>query len=231
MPGRDDCEFVSATCPVSDTVYGYAPNLGGTAFYTLVFAVCAISQFFYICKYWRLWRGFSILVFIGCTGECLGYIGRLFLHKNPWNGAALTLQLLLLMVSPSFLAAALYMTLRTTVQHFGQENTKLPARLWTWPFVTADLIGFVAQCGGGIIASMAEKHPTLGKVGNGIMIAGVAFQAVVMAVAGALAVDYVVRMRKRQGAGVFKALSKNLKIFLSCMTVAYVLILARCIYR
>lgn len=226
-----DCEIVSPECPVENTIYGYAPNLGANGFYAFVFGVCAIAQLYFIYRYWRLWKGYSILVFVGAVGECCGYAGRILLGQNPWNGAAMPIQLVLLMVAPSFLAAALYMTLRKLVHYFGPENTRLPERLWTWPFVTADFIGFVSQCGGGIIASMAERTPSLGTVGNTIMVVGVSFQAVIMFVAGLLATDFALRLYRRQGADVYGKLPKDLKIFLLAMMTAFLLILARCFYR
>jgi hypothetical protein len=232
MPGSSDkCEAVSPDCPVEDTIYGYAPNAGANGLYTVIFAICALAQAYYICRYWRLWKGYSILVFVGCVGECCGYIGRILLHNNPWDGAAMSIQFLLLMISPSFLAAALYMSLRTLVQYFGQEHTRLPARFWTWPFVTADLIGFVSQCCGGIIASMGGTNPSLATVGDIIMIVGVTFQAVIMLIAGVLATDFAMRIRRRQGEHVFRDLPRNLRTFLLSMVAAFVLILTRCIYR
>ncbi|KAH7317599.1 RTA1 like protein-domain-containing protein [Rhexocercosporidium sp. MPI-PUGE-AT-0058] len=216
------------------TVYGYAPNLGGNSFYAVVFALCALIQCYHICRFWQSWKTFSILTFVGCCGECCGYIGRLFLHKNPWNGAALPIQLVLLMVSPSFLAAALYTTLRTLralVQHFGPEHTRLPERFWTWPFVTADLVGFFLQCGGGVVAAAGDRNPSLASVGNTIMIFGVSFQAAIMVLAGLLTADFALRIGRRHGAHVFADLPRDLKFFLSAMTAAFFLILTRCIYR
>lgn len=228
----DDCEAVSPTCPVEATIYGYTPNLGGNAFYVIVFALCVLVQCYHACRSWRFWKAFSLLTLVGCAGECCGYVGRLFLHQNPWNGAALPIQLVLLMVAPSFLAAALYTTLRILVQYFGPENTKLSARFWTWPFVTADLAGFFLQCAGGILASMSERNPSLGSVGNTVMIIGVAFQAAVMVVAALLAADFALRIGRRHGgARVFALLPRDLRIFLLAMTAAFFLILTRCIYR
>lgn len=232
MPdSTDNCKVVSPNCPVEATVYGYAPNLGGNAFYAVVFALCALIQCYHICRFWRFWKTFSILTFVGCCGECCGYIGRLFLYKNPWNGAALPIQLVLLMVSPSFLAAALYTTLRALVQHFGPEHTRLPERFWTWPFVTADLVGFFLQCGGGVIAAAGDRNPSLASVGNTIMIFGVSFQAAIMVLAGLLTADFALRIGRRHGAHAFADLPRYLKIFLSAMTAAFFLILTRCIYR
>lgn len=234
MPASlDNCERVSPDCPVEDTIYGYAPNLGGCAFYAIIFAACSLSQLYFTFRYWRLWKGYSILVLVGCLGECCGYVGRILLNKNVWDGAAMRIQLLLLMFSPSFLAAALYMTLRTLVQYFGQEHTRLPARFWTWPFVTADLIGFLLQCGGGIVAAMGDDgKPGFSTAGNAIMISGVTFQAIVMIVAGILTTDFALRFRRRQGQmHAIRYLPQDLKIFFSSMLGAFLLILTRCIYR
>ncbi|KAK3368380.1 RTA1 like protein-domain-containing protein [Podospora didyma] len=240
----EECKAVSPACPVEATLYGYSPNLGGNAFYTVVFAVCALAQLYYAtCRCFcrrrkdpgggKNWTTYSVLTMVGCVGEACGYIGRLFLHKNPWNGAALPIQMVLLMVSPSFLAAALYTMLRPLVRHFGAEhcNRFVPARYWTWPLVTADLVGFFLQCGGGIVASMSERDPKFGSIGTAIMIFGVSFQAVVMAVAGLLVADFTLRVGRRHGADVFALLQRRLRIFLLAMTAALLLILTRCIYR
>lgn len=227
----EDCEKVSPSCPVEATTYGYAPSLGGNAIYAVIFAACALVQLFFVFRHWRLWKGYTILVCIGCIGECCGYVGRIFLHNNPWNGGAMSIQFVLLMVSPSFLAAALYMSLRTLVNYFGPEHTRLPERFWTWPFVTADTVGFLAQCGGGILASIGERNPSLGTAGIIIMVTGVTFQAVVMGVAGCLATDFAIRFRRRQATGAFKSLPRNLQVFLLSMSAAFLLILTRCIYR
>ncbi|KAK3618911.1 hypothetical protein LTR56_024339 [Elasticomyces elasticus] len=224
----DDCEKVSSTCPVQATTYGYAPNLPSNAIYTTIFALCAPAQLVHLTRYCRFWKGYTFLVCVACVGECCGYVGRLLLHKNPWDGAAMSIQFILLMISPSFLAAALYMTLRTLVEYFGTEHTKLPARLWTWPFVTADFVGFVCQCAGGIMASVGGS---LGTVGTALMITGVTLQAVIIAIAGALAVDFGLRVWRQQGTDAVKVLPFKLKIFFVSMAVALLLILARCIYR
>lgn len=77
---------------------------------------------------------------------------------------------------------------------------------------------------------MTEKYPSLGTVGRVIMVFGVSFQAVVMAIAGILAADFALRMRRQRGS-VFRHLPKDLNIFLISLTVVFLLVLTRCIYR
>ncbi|KAF5626150.1 sphingoid long-chain base transporter RSB1 [Fusarium sp. NRRL 52700] len=227
---RIRCEKISPECPPENTLYGYVPNMGGNAFLGVVFGLCTLAQVYFLIHYWRLWKGYSILVLLGSLLECCGYAGRILMSKNPWDAAATSIQFVLLMVGPSFLAAALYMTLRTLVQYFGEQYTKLPARLWTWPFVTADMLGFFSQCVGGILAAMTEKNPSLATVGRVVMVFGVTFQAVIMAIAGILTADFVFRMHRERGS-VFRHLPKGLNIFLISLTVVFLLVLTRCVYR
>ncbi|KAF4457887.1 Sphingoid long-chain base transporter RSB1 [Fusarium austroafricanum] len=227
---RDNCKSVSSECPVEDTIYGYVPNMGGNAFYAIIFGVCTLVQAYYLIRYWQKWKGYTILVLLGCLMECGGYACRMLMSKNPWDGGSTSIQFVLLMIGPSFLAAALYMTLRSLVQYFGEQYTKLPARFWTWPFVTADMLGFFTQAIGGIMASMTEKYKAVGDAGRYIMVFGVTFQAVVMAVAGILAIDFALRMRRQQG-NVFRHLSKDLNTFLVSLTIIFLVIFTRCIYR
>ena len=71
-------------------------------------------------------------------------------------------------------------------------------------------------------------------IGNGVMIAGIAFQAGTMAVAGLLAAVFVVRRaRNMYSAYAMPSSPKENKraLFLLFFTAAYTLILIRCIYR
>ena len=117
------------------------------------------------------------------------------------------------------------------MRYFGPEHTRLPERFWTWPFVTADLVGFFLQCGGGVVAAAGDSNPSLADVGNAIMIFGVSFQAAIMLVAGVLNADFAWRIVRRHGSRVFADLPRDLKIFLLAVMAAFLLILTRCIYR
>ncbi|RAH65223.1 RTA1 domain-containing protein [Aspergillus aculeatinus CBS 121060] len=235
----DNCTSVTPACPVSATTLGYYPNLGGNIFLLLVFAICALTQIYLGFRY-RV-RLYSALVFLGCAGEGVGYIGRLMLHANPWNNGGFIIQTLLLIVSPSFLAAALYLTVKTIVLTCGPQFSLLNPKLYTWLFIICDAIGFCTQlAGGGLQATAAngKGSESTVRVGTNIMIAGIAFQAATMAVCGVLTIDYTrkVYLHRRQQAG-YTPLSwmsvshSGFAGFVGCQTVAFVTILIRCIYR
>lgn len=148
------------------------------------------------------------------------------------------MQILLLIVSPSFLAAGIYLTLKHLVLHYGPQHSWLKPVLYTWVFVTCDAVGFLTQVvGGGIQASAPNEMPsTMAEIGNKIMVVGVTFQAVTMLVCGVLAIDFAQRVWRHRGERVAcetssPRTSMGMNFFTHCTVAAYVAILVRCIYR
>ncbi|KAH8595057.1 RTA1 like protein-domain-containing protein [Bisporella sp. PMI_857] len=234
----DDCKRITPECPVEDTTYGYYPNLAGNTVFVVVFAICAIAQVI-LGSIYRL-KSYSILVCLGCMGEVVGYIGRIIMHSNPWNTSGFIMQSLLLIVSPSLLAAGLYLTLKHLVFYYGPRYSILKPDLYTWLFVICDAVGFVTQLvGGGVQASASNKtgSPKTRDIGNKIMIAGIVFQAATMAICGILAIDFtqkVFRHRKeeRDAQRVTMPVSKKaFTFYITSTVIAFIAILIRCIYR
>lgn len=191
------CTRITSECPVGDTTYGYYPSLSANAVLVDLFTICALAQIALGVKYHLML--YSILMFLGCIGEAVGYIGRIMLHSNPWNNAGFIMQVLLLIVSPSFLAAALYLALKQFVLYYGPQYSKPRPNVYTRLFISCDEGGFLTQLvGGGISASASSSDEKTLKLGNDIMIAGIAFQAGTMAVAGILAIDFAQRVYRHR---------------------------------
>ena len=76
-----DCTM--ATCPVSDSVYGYQPSVPANAFFLAVFALLALVHIAQGIR-WRTWF-FGTVMALGCTGEAVGYVGRLMLHGDVFS--------------------------------------------------------------------------------------------------------------------------------------------------
>jgi len=239
MPDTDKCTEITPFCPISATTYGYYPNLGANVFLVIIFATCAIVQIALGIKY-RV-RFYTTMVFLGCAGEAIGYIGRIMMHSNPWSHNGFIIQILLLIVSPSFLAAGLYLTLKHLVLHYGPQYSRLQPKFYTWLFITCDTIGFLMQVvGGGIEASADGKSSSsksLSDTGNVIMIAGISFQAVTMGICGLLAFDFAHRLYKHraQREDSSRTVSpkgpKAFAFYMGCTIAAFVAVLVRCIYR
>ncbi|EME84187.1 uncharacterized protein MYCFIDRAFT_135704 [Pseudocercospora fijiensis CIRAD86] len=171
------CTEVTPFCPVEATTYGYYPNIAGNSVLLSIFALCTISQLILGIRFRII--AFSTVVLLASLAECIGYGGRLMMHDNPWSDAGFKIQVVCLILAPSFLAAGIYLTLKHIVLALGPEKSRLQPKFYTWIFITCDAISIVMQAIGGGIASAGEGETI--NIGNHIMIAGIAFQVATMA--------------------------------------------------
>ncbi|KAH9874153.1 hypothetical protein IAQ61_004782 [Plenodomus lingam] len=238
------CLEVSPECPVYATLYGYTPNMGANAFLCALFGVCFISSVVIgiMTKTWTYTAALGVGTFL----ETAGYVGRVIMNGNPWNESGFKLQICCLVLGPSFVAAAVYLTLKHFVLYCGPEHSLLKANLYPWIFIGCDFGSIVLQAvGGGMAAAAGTKNVKLINAGNNLIVAGIAFQVLTMAVCGILVIIYIFRYRKarsnqaslnekssyqvdKEQGGV--SLGK-IKLFGAMITLAYTTILIRCIYR
>ena len=170
------CTHVTPECPVTATTYGYRPNLGANIFLLVVFGICTIAQLALGLRY-RL-RAFTIAVTIGCAGECIGYAGRIILYYNAWSQTGFKTEIVCLVLSPSFLAAGIYLTLKHLVIYFGPEKSRIRPGLYTAVFISCDVASILMQAAGGGVA--ASDTASLVNIGDDIIVAGIAFQVFTM---------------------------------------------------
>lgn len=220
------CTEVTPQCPVELTTYGYRPNLGGNITLLVIFGLCALAQLFLGVR--AKLRAFTFAVTVGCATEAVGYGGRLMMNDNPWSSDGFKVQIVCLVLAPSFLAAGFYLTLKHLVLHIGPEYSRLKPKLYTWIFITADAISIVTQAVGGGIAAAETRE--LVDVGNGIIIAGIAIQVATQAICLLLAVDFAIRVSRRGGPGL-KTWSKKFQFYVASSAFAFIFIFIRCVYR
>lgn len=239
MPSYADCTAVSPLCPVKATTYGYYPNFGGNVFFTVFFGVLGALQIGYGI-YFRTWT-FMIALGAGALMEMAGYVGRVLMNSNPWNESAFKLQIVCLVLAPTFVAAGVYLTLKHIVLNLGPEHSKLKPRLFTWIFISCDIGSLILQAaGGGVAAAAGKTNQKLLKAGDDIIIAGIAFQVVTMAVCGLLGLNFFWNVF-RSGNGLVgektlddptPAISpRRMKLIIIAEVFAYFTVLIRCIYR
>lgn len=239
-----NCTEISALCPVAATTYGYIPIAGANYFYAVFFGVLLLYGFS-LSLYARTWS-YAAALGIGALLETLGYIGRCIMHHNVWDSNGFIMQIVCLIIGPSFLAAAVYLTLKHLVLFFGPEHSYLPPRFYPWLFIGFDIASIVVQAvGGGISSSASDSdgdNTDLLSAGNDIMIAGIAIQVATMAICGLLVLLYAIRYaRAHRNAAVFEKSAfdnitsprqaRSLYVFCASVVLAYVFILIRCIYR
>ncbi|TVY73593.1 Sphingoid long-chain base transporter RSB1 [Lachnellula suecica] len=231
MPDYSTCTSVTPQCPVSATTYGYYPNLPGNIILSVVFGLCTIAQLGLSIK-GRTWTWLAGLL-IGCGLEFAGYIGRILMHSNPWSQNAFRLQIITLILGPSFIAAGVDLTLKHLVIHFGKQYSLIKPALYTWLFIGFDIFSILLQAAGGGIAAAGETNVDLLNTGDHLIVAGIALQVAQLVAFGVVSVYYGFNVYRHQKAGPARVskVSGGLIYFMSMVAVAYVCILIRCVYR
>ena len=227
------CTDIGPYCPVSDTIYGYYPSFGLNVFFVAIFAAFAIfhtAAGFYARTYFL-----AYVLAAGSISEAIGYGGRVMLSRNPYDGTAFSMQISCLIFAPSFIAAAIYITLKDIISTFGSETSILRPVLYTYIFISCDVVCLVLQAVGGGLAGSAGFNQVQRKLGTDLMIAGVVMQVSTLIVFAALISLYAYRTRKSWQNVPYqaKALLRTFKFraFLTAMALAYVVIFTRCVYR
>lgn len=227
-----ECTQISPECPVEETIYGYYPNLGASVFFTVFFGIFAIINIFLGVRY-RAWT-FLIAMSVGCGGEALGYVGRILLEDNPWSEVAFNIQICCLIISPAFIAAGIYLTLKHLVICFGEEHSYIKGRYYTWIFISCDLLSLTLQGAGGGIAASAETDSNQ-SVGNDLMMAGICFQVITLVAFAAMAGLYYFRLSRSTTPLSTSAQNvKNstlFKLFVGGFLFAFLTMFIRCVYR
>ena len=157
------------------------------------------------------------------------------LNNNPYSNLGFEIQICCLIISPAFVSAGLYLTLKHTVLSFGEGWSRINPKWYTRIFILADIFSLVLQGAGGGIAATATHGSSMQDVGTNLMIAGVIWQVVCLAVFGICFLDYAIRTNRRRDQLSAEAtmLSKktSFKLFVFAIVTAYTTILIRCIYR
>ncbi|TDZ14834.1 Uncharacterized protein Cob_v012217 [Colletotrichum orbiculare MAFF 240422] len=118
---------------------------------------------------------------IGTTFDILGYWGRIKLAENLWSLNAFVQQSLTLLPAPMLVAAAGSVTFKHIVNRYGPRWSILRPFLYAWVFVGTEFLSiFIQIVGGGWTTASAAGggNETMAKFGEKLVIGGVAFQVV-----------------------------------------------------
>ncbi|KAL2364607.1 hypothetical protein RJZ56_002469 [Blastomyces dermatitidis] len=230
------CTEITPQCPVEFTTLGYFPNLGANSFFCACFGV-----FFFVALVVGVWKKtwtFTFAVTGACALESVGYAGRVLIYQNPW-GTGFTLQIITIILGPTFLCAAIYLTLKHVALAVGREISRIPPYLYTWIFIPCDILCLVLQGIGGGVAASGDQKKDKGLLDNGnrIIMAGIGLQVAVLSLFGTAALDYYWRVsryhRKLLATDEERAAWRDRKfhIFAGAGSMAYLTIYSRCVYR
>ncbi|KAI6799824.1 hypothetical protein KC332_g15168 [Hortaea werneckii] len=220
------------TCPVSESVYGYRPNLAATLTFLAIFALSGIT-YTYQGLATRTWF-FTGAMVLGSLSEVLGYTAKMLLWDDPFSDTGFKMSVVLLTFAPAFYAAGIYYTLKHICLTFGSGWSRLRPSWYTYIFISCDVFSIVLQAVGGACAAAAETDGLL-NAGDNIMITGLATQVFTLVVFGLLAADYGVAVYRHwdglNPATVELRQSLRFKLFIVALWAAFLGILIRCTYR
>ncbi|CAE6427639.1 unnamed protein product [Rhizoctonia solani] len=175
------------------------------------------------------------------VGELLGWAGRYWGHVNPHNGDAFMMQITTTIIAPSFMTAAMFLILPKVINELGTGYSRMPTRLYSIIFISADVTALVIQAAGGAIASIADT-PSGAEQGGKIMLGGIVIQLVAVILYTILGIEFVVRFsldrparstveyERRKHAG-WIGVPRGIVLMLVGLGIATVFIIIRSIYR
>lgn len=172
---------------MSDSNYfGYTPNLPANVVGAAGFGVIAIIQLVLGIHTKEKWA--AITGVISAVQEMVSYIGRSILSQNSNITPLWSMQLVLTVIAPVYMAAGLYYQLAVEVQIFGHQYSPIKPILYNAIFTVCDVAAFAVQAGGGgyIAAHIGNLSDQI--KGEDIVLAGMAFQLFMMTIFIILAV-------------------------------------------
>lgn len=160
------------------------------------------------------------------------------MNPNPWNSAAFQLQICCIIIAPTFICAAIYLTLKHVALALNPSLSRFHPRWYPRVFLPADLSCLIIQAiGGGVAAAAKRDQPGVAQSGNRTIIAGVVLQVIVLLGFGVMGTDYYLRVRKYihssevDPAALRVWTDTKFRRFTVAVIGAYCSILIRCIYR
>ncbi|KAH6603732.1 hypothetical protein Trco_008507 [Trichoderma cornu-damae] len=202
--------------------YGYWPSLGAGIAFDVVFGLAFTGHVVQAIRF-RRWT--SALFAIGALTEAIGWAGRTWNAKCPYNHEAFLIQITTLIIAPTFFAAGLYVLLGILIKQLGNHTSTLSPSHYAIIFCTSDIISLVVQAVGGALAAKAsvEINGNLA-TGTHIMVAGIAFQLFTMSVFALFFIDFLRRASHL-------VIKRPIKLILVPLCVAFFMIYIRSIYR
>ncbi|KAL7815094.1 RTA1 like domain-containing protein [Trichoderma gracile] len=202
--------------------YGYRPSLGAGIAFDVLFGLTLIGHAIQALRF-RRWTSFTFA--IGALTEAIGWAGRTWNAKCPYNHDAFLMQITTLIIAPTFFAAGLYILLGTLIKQLGPQTSSISPSSYAIIFCTCDVISLVVQAVGGALAAKATVELNGDTTtGTHIMVAGIAFQLFTMTIFAVLVFDFLRRARRL-------VMMRPTKLALIALFVAFLMIYIRSIYR
>ncbi|KAJ8475099.1 hypothetical protein ONZ45_g15727 [Pleurotus djamor] len=186
----DDAERVSHHL----SPYGYYPTTYVAIIFLVLFGLSTLGHTVQA-GLLRTWWMFPTACLAGAL-EVLGWAGRLWSSYSPRNSDAFQIQICATILGPTPLVAANFIILGRIIAKLGPAYSRLSPKWYTAVFLTCDIVALVIQGIGGGMASVAVNTDRDPSTGGNVMLGGIIFQMVAIAVYAICAVEFYTRYLK-----------------------------------
>ncbi|KAF8662698.1 hypothetical protein AX16_001140 [Volvariella volvacea WC 439] len=176
--------------PEEISPYGYVPTQWICVLFLILFSLSTLIHGGQGLRY-KTWFIFPT-IFLGGIGEIMGWAGRLWSSNNVSHRTPFMIQICTTVFSPTFVIAANFIIFGRIVGILGSSYSRLRPGLYAIVFLCGDIFSFLIQGVGGGIAASAETHDKIMR-GSHIMLAGIAFQLVVLVIYILLSTEFYYR--------------------------------------
>ncbi|KAL9112962.1 MAG: hypothetical protein Q9227_002827 [Pyrenula ochraceoflavens] len=182
-----------------DALWQYCPSLAPSLVFAFLFAASAIIHLIQAVLHKK---PFSWVIIMGALWEMVGYGFRSASVLDQTDKTRFTYQSIFILLAPLWVNAFAYMSLGRMVHMFLGPNEidrhvlKVPAQKFTLIFVTLDIVAFVVQGIGGVMASNQSNSESTIMLGFHIYEGGVGFQQAVILGFSTMAVRLHIKLRQ-----------------------------------
>ncbi|KAH8831578.1 RTA1-domain-containing protein [Flagelloscypha sp. PMI_526] len=206
----------------SPAPYGYTPTRWICFLFVSLFGFSTILHVILAFKARMKWLFLTLVV---CSfGETIGWGGRLWSSYDIYAIGGFQMQICCTIFSPTFTLAGIFVILGKLIVHLGPEYSRMTPKVYSWIFISADMVALSVQAVGGGIASAVDPFK-----GGNIMLGGIAFQLVVLTFATIFAGEYFIRyILDKPLRGYIDAKTRTMMLTMCFVTL---LLMIRAVYR
>lgn len=175
---------------MSYNYYEYYPSLAGNAILAAVMGLALVTHVAQMVYYRAWWFGISFILGTAC--EFIGYVTRTLSHDDVTLRGPYIAQIVTLVFAPVFIMAGIYYLLAILIVVYGRQFSWINPGLCSWIFILGDVVSLFVQAGGGGIAAGSDANADLGQ---NVMLAGIAFQVLIMVVFSGFFAVFLHRIR------------------------------------
>ncbi|KAI1809081.1 RTA1-domain-containing protein [Poronia punctata] len=224
------------TCPASQSIYGYRPNLGVDIFFVIVYSSIVSYCLYIISREKKGWLSYNIAIILGSLLELVGFVARIYGYVDPFVNIPWILQYTFLTIAPVFMTAAIYVCIGRLADYLGRGLFNIRPRLYARIFIPSDILALLIQSSGGGLSSSEKDSVDEGvTAGQSIIISGLALQVISLTIFFLLFLAVVGPARlflpRGHRSGKLSRADRRVRTFVILVSVAILLIIGRSVYR